>query len=65
MNQKIIIYSHNSGVTGSWDDELFKFLKCKNNNIIKIDFPFGKNSVKDIRIVSVKNSIEIKKFDII
>jgi glycosyltransferase involved in cell wall biosynthesis len=63
MNQKIIIYSHNSGVTGSWDDELFKFLKCNNNNIIKVVFPFGKNSIKSIRIVNVRNSIETGKFE--
>lgn len=62
MNQKIIIYSHTTGVTGNWDDELFKFLKSKNKNIIKIDFPFGKYSVKSIRVVNVKNGIEIKRF---
>ena len=63
MTQKIIIYSHNSGVTGSWDDELFKFLKFKNSNILKIDFPFGENSIKSIRVVNIKNNIETKKFE--
>ena len=61
--KKVIIYSHNTGGDGHYDDELFSyFLKEKFIEIIKIDFPFGEKSVKTIRFKYYKNQKEIFKF---
>lgn len=62
--QKIILFAHNSGGEGNYDDELFSyFLDNKVSKIIKIDFPFGEKSLKTIRFKQYKSQKEHTKFE--
>jgi len=62
--KKILIYTHNTGGDGHYDDELFSyFLNNKVNKLIKIDFPFGEKSVKTIRFKYYRNQREKLKFE--
>jgi len=59
INKKIVIYSHNghNSTNGNWDEELVSYLlnhKCR--YILHIRFPFGKDSLKSIRLFFYKNS---------
>lgn len=60
---KIVLYTHNSGGDGNYDDELFDYF-LKNNifEIIKMDFPFGKKSEKTIRFKYFKTGKVVKQF---
>ena len=61
---KIILFAHNSGGEGNYDDELFSyFLDNKISEIIKIDFPFGEKSLKTIRFKHYKKQKEHNKFE--
>jgi len=61
---KIILFAHNSGGEGNYDDELFSyFLDNKVSEIIKVDFPFGEKSLKTIRFKHYKNQKEYNKFE--
>jgi len=61
---KIILFAHNSGGEGNYDDELFSyFLDNKVSEIIKIDFPFGEKSLKTIRVKQYKNQKQVQKFE--
>lgn len=61
---KTLIYSHNTGGEGNYDDELFSyFLDNKVSEIIKIDFPFGEKSLKTIRFKQYKSQKEYTKFE--
>lgn len=61
---KTLIYSHNTGGEGNYDDELFSyFLDNKVSEIIKVDFPFGEKSLKTIRFKHYKKQKEHKKFE--
>lgn len=58
IDKKIIIYSHNghNATRGNWDEELVNYLLNNNySDIIHIRFPFGKNSLKSIRLFFYKN----------
>ncbi len=62
-DKKIAIYTHNSGGTGNYDDELYSFLiKNSCRNILKVDFPFGQKSVKSIRVKEFKDGRTVKDY---
>lgn len=62
--KKVVIYSHNSGGTGNYDDVLFEYLKDRNvKELIKVDFPFDPRFVKTIRFKRVISNKEVLKFE--
>jgi glycosyltransferase involved in cell wall biosynthesis len=46
-DKKYVIYAHNGGgLEGGWDDALWEFLlRHSASQVVKVDFPFGKNPV--------------------
>lgn len=60
---KIVIYSHNSGGTGNYDDVLFEYFKDRNvKELIKVDFPFDPRFEKTIRFKKIQSKKEVLKF---
>ena len=63
-DKKILLYTHNSGGTGNYDDELYDFLVRNGvDDIVKIDFPFGQRSEKAIRFKRFNSEKEIIRFE--
>jgi len=63
-NKKIVLYTHNDGGTGNYDDELFNFLlKNDTSDLVRVDFPFGKKSEKSIRLKRYKVGKLFNKFE--
>ncbi|MDD4902598.1 MAG: glycosyltransferase [Patescibacteria group bacterium] len=70
-DKKIVIYSHNghNSRRGNWDEELVNYLVNRNyGDILHCRFPFGKDSLKSIRLfLHQNNTLKIReswiKFD--
>jgi len=62
--KKIILFAHNSGGEGNYDDELFSYLlRNPTKSLTKVSFPFGDQSVKSIRLILSQEGKIIHKFE--